>query len=97
MKWVIISDELSALGWRLAGARQLIADEHSVQVRLAEAQGDADVVFVTADLARRLPESVLQEALLQEQPLIALIAGLPGGSEPPNLEQEVKHVLGIGV
>lgn len=97
MNWVIISDELSALGWRLAGARQLIADEHSVQVRLAEAQGDADVVFITADLAQRLPGSVLQEALLNEKPLMVMIAGLPNGSEPPDLEREVKHVLGIGV
>jgi vacuolar-type H+-ATPase subunit F/Vma7 len=97
MKWVIISDELGALGWRLAGARQLTADEHSVQVRLAEAQGDADVVFVTADFSRRLPDSVLEEALLKEKPLIAVIAGLPSGSEPPDLEQEVRHVLGVGV
>jgi vacuolar-type H+-ATPase subunit F/Vma7 len=97
MKWVIISDELSALGWRLAGARQLIADEHSVQARLAEAQGDADVVFVTADLTRRLPDSVRKEALLKETPLVAVIAGLPAGSEPPDLELEVKHVLGVGV
>jgi vacuolar-type H+-ATPase subunit F/Vma7 len=97
MNWVIISDELGALGWRLAGARQLIADEHSVQVRLAEAQGDADVVFLTADLAQRLPDSVLKEALLKEKPLIGVIAGLPSGSEPPDLEREVMHVLGIGV
>lgn len=97
MKWVIISDELGALGWRLAGAQQLIADGHNVQGRLAEAQGEADVVFVTVELAQRLPESVFEEALLNEKPIIAVIAGLPSGSEPPDLEREVKRVLGIGV
>lgn len=97
MNWVIISDELGALGWRLAGARQLIADERSVQARLVETQRDADVVFVTADLARHLPDSLLREALLKESPLIAVIARLPSGSEPPDLEDEVKRVLGIGV
>jgi vacuolar-type H+-ATPase subunit F/Vma7 len=97
MKWVIISDELSALGWRLAGAQPLIADEHSVQQRLAEARRGADLVLMTADLAKRLPEPVLNAALLAEKPLTAVIAGLPSGNEPPDLEQEVKHVLGIVV
>lgn len=97
MNWVIISDEVSALGWRLAGAKPLIADEHSVQERFAEAGRGADLVLITADLAKRLPDSVLTAALLAERPLIAVITGLPSGSEPPDLEQEVRHVLGIAV
>lgn len=97
MNWVIISDELNALGWRLAGAQPLIADEHSVPERLAEARRGADLVLITADLAKRLPDSVLNAALLAEKPLIAVISGLPSGSEPPDLEQQVKHVLGIAV
>jgi vacuolar-type H+-ATPase subunit F/Vma7 len=97
MNWVIISNELSALGWRLAGAQPLIADEHSVQERLAEARRGADLVLITADLAKRLPDGVLSAALLAEKPLIAVIAGLPSGDEPPDLEQELKHVLGIAV
>ena len=97
MNWVIISDEVSALGWRLAGAQPLIAEEHDVQERLAEARSRADLVFITADLARHLPGSVLSTALLSEKPLMAVIGGLPSGSEPPDLEEEVKHVLGIAV
>jgi vacuolar-type H+-ATPase subunit F/Vma7 len=97
MNWVIISDELNALGWRLAGAQPLIADELSVPERLAEARRDADLVLITADLAKRLPDTVLNAALLAEKPLIAVISGLPSGSEPPDLEQQVKHVLGIAV
>jgi vacuolar-type H+-ATPase subunit F/Vma7 len=97
MNWVIISDELNALGWRLAGAQPLIADEHSVPERLAEARRGADVVLITADLAKGLPDSVLNAALLAEKPLIAVIPALPSGGEPPDLEQQVKHVLGIAV
>ena len=81
----------------MAGARPLIADEHSAQERLAEARSGADLVLITADLAKRLPDLVLNAALLAEKPLIAVIAGLPGGSAPPDLELEVKHVLGIAV
>jgi vacuolar-type H+-ATPase subunit F/Vma7 len=97
MNWVIISNEVSALGWRLAGAQPLIADERSVQKGLAEAQRDADLVLITAELAKHLPDSVLNAALLAEKPLIAVIPGLPSCSEPPDLEQEVKHVLGMDV
>jgi vacuolar-type H+-ATPase subunit F/Vma7 len=97
MNCIILSDELSALGWRLAGAQPLIADEHSVQERLAEARRGADLVLITADLAKRLPDSVLSAALLAEKPLMAVIGGLASGSEPPDLEQAVRHVLGIAV
>src|SRR5580704_2890259 len=97
MNWVIISDEFSALGWRLAGAQPLIADEHSLQERLAEARRSADLVLIAADLAKRLPGTVLSGALLAEKPLMAVIAGLPSGNEPPDLEQDVKHVLGIAL
>jgi vacuolar-type H+-ATPase subunit F/Vma7 len=95
MRWVIIADELSALGWRLAGAQALLAAEHSVGERFAEAQRDADLILITADLATRLPESVLNAALLAEKPLIAVIPRLPSGSEPPDLDQQVRHALGI--
>ena len=97
MNWVIIADELSALGWRLAGAEPRIADEYSVQECLAEARRGADLVFITADLAKRVPDSVLNAALLAEKPLIAVITGLPKGNEPPDLEQDLKHALGIAV
>jgi len=97
MNWVIISDEVGALGWRLAGAQPLIAEEHSVEKRFAEARQRADLIFITADLAKSLPDSVLGTALLAEKPLIAVISGLPGGGDPPDLELEVKRVLGIAV
>ena len=95
MNWVTISDELSGCGWRLAGAQVLIADEHSVQDCFAQAALSADVVFITADLAAYLPDPVLKRAELAEKPLLVTIARLPRGSEPPDLEQEVKHLLGI--
>jgi vacuolar-type H+-ATPase subunit F/Vma7 len=97
MNWVVIADEVSALGWRLAGARALIVAEDSVEARLVEARHDADLILITADLAKRLPDTVLEAALLAEKPLMLVIAGLADGSEPPDLEQEVKHVLGIAV
>jgi vacuolar-type H+-ATPase subunit F/Vma7 len=98
MQWVVIADEVGALGWRLAGAQPLITGERTVEERLANARhGGADLVLITADLAKRLPDSVLVAALLAEKPLMVVIAGLASGSEPPDLEQQVKRVLGIAV
>ena len=97
MNWVVIADEVSALGWRLAGAQTLIAAEQSVTERFAEARHDADLILITADLARHLPDPVLEAALLAEKPLLVVIAGVAGGSEPPDVEKEVQRVLGIAV
>jgi vacuolar-type H+-ATPase subunit F/Vma7 len=97
MRWVVIADELSTLGWRLAGAQSLIAGQSTVQERFADAGRDADLILITADLASQLPKTVLDAALLADRPLIALIPGLPSGGEPHDLDQEVKHVLGIAV
>jgi vacuolar-type H+-ATPase subunit F/Vma7 len=97
MRWIIIADELSVLGWRLAGACPLIATEHSVEQLFAEAGRDADLILITADLAAHLPEAVLSAALLTDKPLIAVIPAVAPGSEPADLEQQVQHVLGIAV
>jgi vacuolar-type H+-ATPase subunit F/Vma7 len=97
MRWVVIADELSTLGWRLAGARPLIATEHSVGQLFAAAGREADLILITADLAAHLPGAVLTAALLTDKPLLAVIPGLAQRSEPADLEQQVEHVLGIAV
>ena|SRR5579862_4790263 len=97
MTWIVICDEASALGWRLAGAESLIADEQTVEGFVADARQRADLLFITADLARQVPETVLGAALVAEKPLLAVIAAATGGSEPCDLEQQVKHTLGLAV
>jgi vacuolar-type H+-ATPase subunit F/Vma7 len=97
MRWVIIADEVSTLGWRLAGAQPLIAAPDNVQARFAAAAREADLILITAPLAKHLPPSVLNAALLAEKPLIAVISDPVTGDEPPDLEQQVQHVLGIAV
>ena len=73
MNWVVICDEVGALGWRLAGARAWVVDARNVAECFARARLDADLLYITADLAARLPNSLLDAALLSERPLIAVI------------------------
>jgi vacuolar-type H+-ATPase subunit F/Vma7 len=97
MHWIVMADELDTLGWRLAGAQPLIATAASVEACFATARREADLILITAELARHLPPSVLDAALLAEKPLIAVIPALPDGEEPPDLGQQVRRVLGIAV
>lgn len=97
MNWVIISDETSALGWRLAGARAVIADPRNVEAHLAEVRRHADLVFITAELSKHLPPALLGPALLAEKPLMLVIPAVAGGEQPADLEREARHVLGIAV
>jgi vacuolar-type H+-ATPase subunit F/Vma7 len=97
MNWVVISDETSALGWRLAGARAIIADPRNVAEQVAEARQHADLLFITADLSRHLPPALLGAALLAEKPLMLVIPAVTGGEQPADLEREARHVLGIAV
>jgi len=95
MNWVVICDEVGALGWRLAGARAWVVDARQVAECFTQARLDADLLFITADLAARLPDSLLDAALHSERPLIAVIVSPAGGARPPDLEQVVKQALGI--
>jgi vacuolar-type H+-ATPase subunit F/Vma7 len=95
MNWVVLSDEITALGWRLAGAKVLVTDARSVADRFAQARKDADLLLVTADLARTLPAGVLDAALVAERPLTVLIGR--GEEQPPDVEREVKRAIGVGL
>jgi|SRR5580692_6303058 vacuolar-type H+-ATPase subunit F/Vma7 len=97
MNWVIICDETSALGWRLAGARAVIADPRNTEEHLAEARRHADLVFITANLSSHLPPALLGAALLAEKPLMLVIPAVAGGDQPADLERDAQHLLGIAV
>jgi vacuolar-type H+-ATPase subunit F/Vma7 len=95
MDVAVIADEITAVGWRLAGARVLTpaAEELSEYVRTA--LHDTDLVLITAEIASQMPESQLQTALLSEHPLLLIIADVRHDREAPDLEAEVQRALGV--
>ena len=54
---VFIGDELTAAGYRLAGARTYVPGEGELIDVFERASGEAEVVLITAELAARLPPS----------------------------------------
>ncbi len=84
MELTLIADEVTALGWRLIGARVLLPGVDSVQDCWREALRSADLVLITAStppLSRRRSSAA---ALLAEKPLVLVIADLRRRHEPPD-------------
>jgi vacuolar-type H+-ATPase subunit F/Vma7 len=95
MKLVVIGDELTAVGWRLAGAQVYSPDSQTPGEFFRGALADSDVVLITAELAARVPADQLSAALHDAHPLVLVIPDLRRQSQPPDLEEQVHHALGI--
>jgi vacuolar-type H+-ATPase subunit F/Vma7 len=95
MKLVLIGDELTAVGWRLAGAQVDTPGPKAAAESLRAALVDSDVVLITAELAAHVPAEQLSAALQDSHPLVLVIPDLRHQREPPDLADQVHHALGI--
>jgi len=95
MDVAVIADELTAVGWRVAGAQVLIATAADAEQRLQQALDGAEVVMITAELAACVSAARLQAALLTFPPLTLIIADLQHALEPPDLEAQARRALGV--
>lgn len=90
-----IGDEVSATGFRLAGARVHVPPPGGVREAFDAARGEAAVVLVTAALAAELPPALLEEALGAIAPLVLVVDDLLGTAAPPDLEAAMRRALGV--
>jgi vacuolar-type H+-ATPase subunit F/Vma7 len=97
MELALICDELTAIGWRLAGAQVNVPalEDTAVEEAWRKALGTAEVVLITAGLAARLPEESLTAAVAAARPLVGVIADLRHAHEPADPEDQVHRVLGM--
>ena len=95
MDVLVVADELTAVGWRLAGAAVSIADPADVEKCLQQALQRAEVVMITAELAARVSAPRLAAALEAFPPLTLIVADLRRTQEPPDLEAEARRALGV--
>ncbi|HVN46817.1 MAG TPA: V-type ATP synthase subunit F [Steroidobacteraceae bacterium] len=95
MEVAVIADELTALGWRLAGARTFAGSPQTIASSFQTAQEEADLILISAQLAALLPQASLQAALHSFPPLTLLIGDLRGEQEPPDLALEARRALGV--
>jgi len=102
-----LGDEVSAAGWRLAGAatRVVGAGEEARAVGAARdaaldaafdaALGEAPLVLVSAALAARIEPSRLQSALAALAPLVLVVPDPQGDKPLPDLAARLRAQLGM--
>lgn len=95
MEVLVVADELTAVGWRLAGAQVSIASPGDVDERFQQALQRAELVLITAELAARVSPPRLAAALEAFPPLTLILADLRHTEEPPDLEAEARRALGV--
>lgn len=91
----MIADELTAVAWRLAGARVYLPEQQSVEQCLHTAQGRADLILLTAELAQAIPQAELEAALLAAEPLLLIIPDVRHVQEPPDVAHAARRALGM--
>jgi vacuolar-type H+-ATPase subunit F/Vma7 len=91
---VYLGDEVSAAGYRLAGATARTPGAGEETAALALAQGQAPLVLVSVAVAKAIEQSALRVALSAPAPLVLIVPDLHGDA-PPDLATRLRGQLGL--
>jgi vacuolar-type H+-ATPase subunit F/Vma7 len=94
---VFIGDELTATGFRLAGATALIVPPEAAADALRSARQEASLVLLAASHARRVGMAELDVALTSAHPITVLVDDILGREPPPDMDQLMRRALGVEV
>ena len=94
---VFIGDELTATGFRLAGATVLVVPPEEAAGALRTAREGASLVLLAASHASGIGATELDEALTSAHPLTVLVDDLLERVAPPDMEQLMRRALGVEV
>ena len=93
-----IGDEATGAGYRLAGAEVRVpspAEAADTFRRAIEAEVEADLILLSADIAAALPRDELDAAVLGDRPLVAIVPDVHGRHPAPDVARDVRMALGI--
>lgn len=90
-----IGDEISALGYRLGGAEVHTPAPRDVRETFKAVLATADVVMITAEAARHVPQHRLDAAQSSLSPLVIVINDARNRTPPPDIEERVHTTLGL--
>ena len=92
---IFIGDEVSAQGFRLAGAETIVPADDDVATIFASALGLGQLVLITAEAAGRLDPDELDRAVRNASPLVLVVPDAARRRAPPDAAATVERVLGI--
>jgi len=91
-----IGDEVTAAGYRLAGAEARVpVPSEAGEVFRRTCSDGVDVILLSAALAPQIDPGELSAALIAEQPLVAIVPDAFGRQPPPDVARDVRLALGI--
>lgn len=92
---VFIGDEVTAAGYRLAGAEVRVATRDDVGRVFRRALGESDFVVLTTAAAGMLPTSLVDDAVHRANPLVLVVPDAVERHAPPDYGVTVAEALGI--
>ena len=92
---VYLGDEVSAAGWRLAGAAVRTPRRGEEAAALAWACTQAPLVLVSAAVAAGIAVPLLRTALLGLSPLVLVVPDREGRVPLPDLAARLREQLGL--
>ena len=92
---VYLGDEVSAAGYRLAGATVRTPAPGDEAASLAWACAQASLVLVSAAVAAAVSEAVMRRVLSALSPLVLIVPDLQGAAAVPDLAARLRLQLGF--
>ena len=90
-----LGDEVSAAGYRLAGARVCTPAAGEEAAALASARAQAPLVLMSAVVAAAIGDAALRVALMSPSPLLLIVPDLHGEVPLPDLADRLRGQLGL--
>ena len=92
---IYLGDEVSAAGYRLAGAQVSVPERGTESASLAEACRSAPLILVSAAVAARIPDAEMRRALAALAPLTLIVPDLTGEASVPDVAARLRQQLGL--
>lgn len=92
---ILISDRLTAAGFRLAGVRPLVTAPEDAAALFRETLALGGPVMITAALAAHVPAAQLHKAISAADPPVAVIPDVARTVEPADMSEQVRRALGV--
>lgn len=92
---VVVGDEATCAGFRLAGAEARTPARGEIAAEFARALGVAEMVVLARETADALPPEALRAAMLRETPLVVVLPALAEPQPDRAFERRIRSVLGI--
>ena len=92
---IVLADPVTALGYALAGVAVHTPETGHTRSALERAQKHYQVILITAELARLLPDHVIGTALAARDPITLLISDIRDREPLTDLAAGIRRRLGV--